>query len=196
MALRDHGRSVERAASRRAQRARLPEAFGEFIAGLARWSWFVTITFKSDAPSCDLARKGIEEWLADIQAAAGGQPIGWIMAEEFGRVGGRWHCHLLASGVSRLHRKFWWREAFRRFGRTRIEPFNPQRAAAFYAAKYAAKSLGAIHFGGLLAGRELDRMAHSQDGRRHWKETLVHSSPPCATHGITVPSAQVERAFF
>jgi hypothetical protein len=196
VSLTDHGDVLAREGRRRAQQALLPNAFGEFITGLATWAWFVTITFKNDAPSRDAALKAIKEWLADIQAAAGARSIGWVVAEEFGRVGGRWHCHLLVSGVSALRRQFWWREAFRRFGRTRIEPFDPDRAAAFYAAKYAAKSFGGIHFGGALGDRELHRLAHSPDGRRYWEDSLSESSQPTTTHGVIVPSANVERLFF
>lgn len=50
--------------------------------------------------------------------------IGWVIAEEFGRIGGRWHVHILIRGASHLRRKKWWRRAFRRFGRTRIEPIH------------------------------------------------------------------------
>ena len=50
--------------------------------------------------------------------------IGWVVAEEFGRAGGRWHVHLLVRGVQHLRRKKWWKRAFRRFGRSRIEPIH------------------------------------------------------------------------
>ena len=50
--------------------------------------------------------------------------IGWVIAEEFGRAGGRWHVHLLIRGVQRLRRKQWWKRAFVRFGRSRIEPIH------------------------------------------------------------------------
>jgi hypothetical protein len=50
--------------------------------------------------------------------------IGWVIAEEFGRAGGRWHVHLLIRGARHLRRKKWWRRAFRRFGRSRIEPIH------------------------------------------------------------------------
>jgi hypothetical protein len=50
--------------------------------------------------------------------------IGWVIAEEFGRAGGRWHVHLLVRGVQHLRRKKWWKRAFRHFGRSRIEPIH------------------------------------------------------------------------
>ena len=50
--------------------------------------------------------------------------IGWVIAEEFGRHGGRWHVHLLIKGVRHLRRRKWWKRAFIRFGRSRIEPLH------------------------------------------------------------------------
>jgi|SRR6516165_7346072 len=58
-----------------------------------------------------------------VEAAATRQ-IGWVIAEEYGKVSGRWHLHLLIRGVQHLRRKKWWRRAFVRFGRTRIEPLR------------------------------------------------------------------------
>jgi hypothetical protein len=155
--LQDHGREVERWAKRKQQRAAMPMAYGDFIAGLAPWDWWVTITFRSEAVP-DLATTRIGEYLAHIQKSTG-KPVGWVLAEEFGSWGGRFHCHLLITGVRRLPRRFWWHEAFRRFGRSEIRPFNPARAAAFYTAKYAAKALGQLHFGGTLAGTDLSLLA-------------------------------------
>jgi hypothetical protein len=56
--------------------------------------------------------------------AAATKAIGWVIAEEFGRVGGRWHVHLLVRGVQHISRRKWWRRAFIRFGRSRIEPIH------------------------------------------------------------------------
>jgi len=176
--------------------AALPPAFGDFLAGLAAWSWFINpITFRGDAPCSDAAMNGIMEWLADIQALAGATEVGWVVAEEFGALGGRWHAHGLVCGVSQLDRRFWWAEAFRRFGRTRIEPFDSARAGAFYGAKYAAKALGKIHFGGTLAGVELSRVVR-KGGRRIWDDSFADSSAPSCTHNVITPSADVERTFF
>lgn len=174
----------------------LPGAFGDFLARVAPWSWFINpITFRGDAPCSDAAMKAIAEWLADIQAHAGASEVGWVIAEEFGALGGRWHAHGLVAGVSRLERTFWWGEALRRFGRTRIEPFDPERAGAFYAAKYAAKALGNIHFGGTLSGVELSRVIRV-NGRRAWDDSFAISSAPKRTHAVALPSADVEKTFF
>jgi hypothetical protein len=132
----------------------MARAFGEFIAGLAPWNWFVNpFSFRVE-PVPDAAIAGIHEFFGLVQREAA-LPVGWMIAEEFGGLGGRFHCHALVTGVGGLRREFWWREAFRRFGRTRIEPFDPKRGAAFYAAKYAAKQLGALHFRWTLVGTDL-----------------------------------------
>lgn len=60
---------------------------------------------------------------SEIRAVAT-RTIGWVIAEEFGRVGGRWHVHLLVGGARHIRRKKCWRRAFVRFGRNRIEPIH------------------------------------------------------------------------
>jgi hypothetical protein len=77
-----------------------------------------------------------------------------MIAEEFGNIEGRYHCHALVAGVAHLRREEWWEKAFEQFGRTKISPFAAEKGGAFYAAKYAAKRLGALHFGGPLPGGE------------------------------------------
>lgn len=102
-------------------------------------------------PVPDKALAEIKDFLFELQEAAGA-PIRAMVAEEFGRKGGRYHAHALIAGVVHLSREEWWTKAFERFGRTRISPFDPQRGGAFYAAKYASKQVGAIHFIGPMPG--------------------------------------------
>ena len=174
----DHRVAQEQAALRCRQRRLLPPAFGEFISELAEWDWFVNpVSFRDNGPlgppPPDLALSRINEYF-DLVQIASSKPVGWVIGEEFGKFGGRYHCHVLVTGVADLHRKFWWAEAFRRFGRTRIEPFDRQRAAAFYAAKYAAKQLGGLHFEGTLAGKKLSdfELSSSSGG----KQTVISSA--------------------
>src|SRR5262249_60693217 len=121
MALTDHRMQQEKWSRRKQHRAVLPEAYGQFISTVAEWDWFVTITFREIIVR-DLAVARIEEWLADIQGAVGGKQIGWLLAEEFGRIGGRFHCHLLFTRVPNQPRKILWRLGFPRIGRTRNRP--------------------------------------------------------------------------
>jgi len=124
-------------------------------------------------PVPDVALAEIGHWLCELQEVAG-QPIKTMVAEEFGRISGRYHCHLLVGGVAHLRRDESWREAFDRFGRTRIEPFDPKRGAAFYCAKYAAKKIGALHFLGAFPG--VDFSAILSPGEPIGREDVVVSA--------------------
>jgi len=75
-------------------------------------------------------------------------------------------------------------------------PFNAEQAAAFYTAKYAAKELGFIHFGGMLAGTTLHQFTHAPDGRREWRDALNESGKGIATHGVVSPSVDLPRDFY
>jgi hypothetical protein len=137
----------------------------------------------ANTPNANATVARIRNWLHEIELAAG-QPIGWILAEEFGRIGGRWHCHLLISGVSQLHRDHWQETACCRFGYTRIERFDPARAGTFYLAKSTSKSAGTIHFGGTLRGRDLTRIEQ--------KASVV----PAVEHPQIATSAELPKSSF
>lgn len=171
------------------------KAFGEFVRELGPWSWFLTVTFRNPLPPPDGAIKRIEEWLADIDAQAG-KPIGWILPEEYGRLGGRWHSHGLVKGTSHLRRDFWWTEGFRRFGQTRIEPVTSHAAVARYVAKYCTKENGKLHFGGTINSSKLSEVRR-RGGRREWTDLLSpESSPGVATKPMVATSDSCEKAMF
>lgn len=225
----DHRIEQERRSRQFRGRQELAPAFGNFIAGLAEWDWFINpITFRDrgrpaggeSAPSVihrdgsmsrygpdprlgawfpssrvrrmggppvpDAALAGVREYLADVGTAAA-TPIGWVIGEEFGNVAGRYHCHILVAGAGSLRRDVWWEEAFRRFGRTRIERFDPGRAAAYYTAKYAAKQLGGLHFGGTLAGVNLEKIEQPKDGIRRGTVVARSAAMPRGFFHMTIP---------
>lgn len=226
--LTDHRAELERRAYFAHARKEIPQAFGNFIAGLAQWDWFINpFTFRnlsraeearlvvpvsSDGnvvrysqdprlvswrppsryalrpgpPVPDAAFARITQYFSNMQASTGG-PIGWVLAEEFGRMGGRYHCHALVTGVAHLRRDVWWDEAHRRFGRTRIEPFDPRKAAAFYTAKYAAKQLGGLHFGGTLAGINLSAARETNLPIRHGVVVARSANVPNEFFHLTLP---------
>jgi len=205
--LTDYRIEQERWARGTRERRKVAWAYGRYVAGIARWDWFVTLTLRGREPQLEeawergelrreanvttckpdpllaryepssrysradtpptpeVALHRIKGWLMDVERAAG-RPIGWVIAEEFGKLGGRWHCHVLVTGVSHLYRRKFWLEAYRQFGYTRIEPYDPARGAAFYAAKYAGRTDGEIHFGGTLTGVDLSECekSHSEGG--------------------------------
>jgi hypothetical protein len=164
--LTDHRTKQERWAWENRERRGLPRAHGNLITDLGPWHWFLTFTFRDsiapfDPPTKASALRRIEEYFRRIQTAAG-HPIGWVIAEEFGRWGGKYHCHALLKGVADLPRDLWRRVANRRFGITEIERFNPTRGAAYYTAKYAGRFNGEIHYGGTLKGVDLSRCVQSR----------------------------------
>lgn len=159
--LTDHRRIQESWTSKQRTERRLLDAYGKFISGLARWTWFATITF-SRIPPCPKEGLGsIVRWMDDLQRAAR-TPVGWVLMEDSGGLGGRWHCHALIAGVEHLRKAVWCKEASRRFGRTLIVSFDPKRGAAFYIAKRAVATSEEIHFGGWLGGRTLPSSQENQ----------------------------------
>jgi len=49
------------------------------------------------------------------------------------------HIHALVTNVTGVSRKAVWERCYRRWGRTRIEPYDPNRGASWYIAKYVGK---------------------------------------------------------
>jgi hypothetical protein len=158
---------LERWARENTQRERLPRAFGKFVAELAEWDWFINpLSFRDrisgfGPPVSNLALKGITEFLLRVQSEAG-RPVGWVIAEEYGQLGERYHSHALITGVRHLSREDWEKEAFRRFGRTRFQVFDRQHGAAVYVTKYAGKLTDRIDFGGFLRGGDLAKCVQSR----------------------------------
>jgi hypothetical protein len=189
--LTDHRFQLERWARENRQRRKMPRAFGMFIARLAAWDWYLNpLSFRDRTPGLgppvpDLALRRITEFLLRVQSEAQ-RLIGWVVAEEFGRLGGRYHCHSLITGVQDLSRQFWQREAYRCFGHTRIAPFDPKRGAALYVAKYEGRLTGEIHLGGTLAGVNLSKceQSHSQGGGR---DVVVSAPLPKSCFHMCLP---------
>src|SRR5690242_8605095 len=94
--------------------------------------------------------KRLEIYFLDLRQAAG-RPIGWVIAEELGDFGLRFHVHALVSGVEELLIPTWQKTAFRRFGISEIKRFHLGIGAGHYIAKHALDESGGLHFGGTLA---------------------------------------------
>ncbi|HLY18327.1 MAG TPA: hypothetical protein VKR61_13935 [Bryobacteraceae bacterium] len=144
--LRDHRQKQVQRAQEAFRRRQAPQQYGEWLQSAARWSWFVTVTFRR-ARGRDVALGELERFLNELEVAAG-EPILWVIAEAFGKIRGRYHCHLLIAGVDRVSIDPWEREAHRRFGWTEIEPYEPSLGGAHYVARNAFARNGELHFGG------------------------------------------------
>jgi hypothetical protein len=104
---------------------------------------------RAQLPSKNSALPKIEKFLLELQEEAG-RPLGWVVAESFGRIGGRWHCHVLIAGASHINMFSWWRRALERFGRCKISKFRKNGGAGYYMAQNALGRGGDFHFGGKL----------------------------------------------
>jgi len=117
----------------------LVEGWGQFLSQFS-WDWFLTLTFREPVGSFR-AHRLFGYFVRDIQKAAG-VPIFWFRADEIGTHLGRFHMHALIGNVGNLRRMTWvdrWNDLA---GYARILPFNAERGAAFYCAKYIAKQSG------------------------------------------------------
>src|SRR5690242_17504309 len=102
----DHRLAQERRAYAAQRDGQMVRDYGEFLSNLKPWAWYLTITFCAEVGR-EPARAAVERYLQELQEAAG-NPIAWVMAEDLGKIGGRYHCHLLVDGVGHLSRKSWW----------------------------------------------------------------------------------------
>ena len=145
-----------RAASRQRQ---LISEYGRFIKNLLDWWWFVTITFRGISadgtnssrcrpPSRDLSFSRLVKFLDELEEATSYGSIGWVLVEDFGTLGGRYHNHILISQLPGVSYEQWRLEAQRRFGRTTFDPYDPSRHATEYIAKRALEDGNNLHFGG------------------------------------------------
>lgn len=120
-------------------RRQLRGAWGQFLSQFP-WDWFVTLTFRNEVPTFRAYRM-VESFLRDIEADAG-VPIHWFRGDEYGPRLGRLHMHLLIGNVAHLRRLYWMDEWNVRAGYARILPFDDNKRAAFYVAKYITKQGG------------------------------------------------------
>lgn len=166
--LTDHRIEVERRTRENREHKLLPRAYGKFVKELAAWDWFINpISLRDRVPGFGppvpgIALSKLNEFLTRLQYDAG-RLIGWVIAEEVGRLG-RLHYHALITGVRDLPRGYWERQAFRCLGHTRIRPYDPKRGAAHYVAKFAGKPNGKlnINLGGFLRERDLSKCEQSR----------------------------------
>lgn len=119
------------------------EDMGAFVAGLASWSWFATFTSRYS----HLSRKAVRRFLAELETAAR-QKITFVVAWEYGEVGGHLHCHALISGVGHMDVSRWVRKANARFGHAHIELFDPKKGGAYYLVQNGSSDGGELEFGG------------------------------------------------
>ncbi len=159
--LTDHRDLQERWAADARRHRRNIQEYGDFFQSMEP-DWMVTITFDTTRhhTSHPKALDSVKRYLAELEDAAG-RSIAWVIAEDLGAVGHHLHFHILVSNVGHLDMRVWWRIAFQRFGRTKIDWAHGTRRS-YYVAKNGLSENGNLHFGGqLLSGGT--RLNHAQE---------------------------------
>ena len=100
------------------------------------WDWWCTLTFKTEY-SPDAADRAFRRWTAELRKDS--PALGFFVGHEIGRQG-RLHLHALIGGLeTHVQRTVAWRRWFRRHGRAQLQPYDSDRGATNYAAKYVTK---------------------------------------------------------
>lgn len=209
--LKDYRNDSERRAARFRPQRRITISYSQFLAGLATWSWFVTLTFRDSAlvirrqdsfepiapwgaqsrliqdityAQRDLALAKVTDFLTELQRAAR-TPVGWVLVEGRGDFG-RMHLHGLVCAVSHLNRDAWEAEAERRFGSARFFRYDPSRPAARYISQHVEREDAGLFFGGVLRGTDLSRSELASRPTLHGSEIANSVELPAAFFHATL----------
>lgn len=122
-------------------RERYWRELGQFIQTYAPWTWWATLTFQTDISEV-AGELAFRDWARSVarEIVRDHVPIAW--ASELQRRGIPAYHALLAvpegrQGFSASVGHRCWRRAHRSAGHTRIERYDPQRGAAYYAAAHS-----------------------------------------------------------
>ena len=125
-------------------------ALGDWLSEY-EWDWFVTQTFREEI-SFPAAARIARRQLLTLESLVKG-PLGAFIALERHKYRGGEdpaslcpHIHILLRGVREaedfgLRRRSIWRMFYEKYGRMRIEPYDPDRGATYYLGKYVAKEI-------------------------------------------------------
>lgn len=102
------------------------------------YDWFCHLTFR-DLPRSYTAINRFNAFIRAIQRKEK-VDIGYYVAMETGMLG-RYHFHALLGGLPGIYIKPWWNWWFTRYGRSKIERYDPKLKASHYVTKYTTKSM-------------------------------------------------------
>jgi len=118
---------------------------GDWLDSMAPWDFWFTITFRYP-PSLPTVRRSMGRFAGSLS------PTLMFWGSESGPCTGRNHVHGLLYfdenrismpllGAVPISAKGIWTKAFRAYGRTHVNAFDPERGAAHYVGKYVTKRL-------------------------------------------------------
>lgn len=112
---------------------------GTWLDSLSDWQYWATFTYRY-SPSLPAIRRSMGWFASEIS------PNLMFWGSESGACTGRNHVHALLSldegaNPSPKQAREIWEVAFRRFGRSHVDIFNPRLGAAHYVGKYVSKTM-------------------------------------------------------
>lgn len=118
---------------------------GEWLDGVSPWTFWATFTYRN-SPSLPSVRRSMSRFNEEIS------PSLMFWGSESGACTGRNHVHALLYfdenrismplfGAVPISSRAIWSKAFKRFGRSHVDVFDPERGASHYVAKYVSKRL-------------------------------------------------------
>ncbi len=140
--------------------AEVNQAWGEWLSGLAKWDWWVTLTFADPPantsgwtrPGWATAKKGWREFVNHVHFFQGipCKPLTWVRGFEIQKWRGAPHIHALIGNIAKpriVAAGTWWEMQYGRIWH--IEKYNPSLGAGFYLCKYVTKEMVDFDWGGL-----------------------------------------------
>ena len=134
------------------------------------WDHFATLTF-ADPRSEHSARRAFAKYIRSLVRLTGGGSVGFFVGYEYGTLG-RLHLHALLRtsapqtrlgpggrprASSRLSEQSVWQTWYDDFGRATVAPYDRQRGAAGYVAKYITKRLAFYDIDNMVLASDIAR---------------------------------------
>lgn len=122
------------------------EAMGSWLSEF-NWDWYATLTFKFEVPNPINAKRYFARWLKDVDKYLGRDSGAFLAVERFKHNFGT-HLHTLVRvglNDSLFNQEVFilpmWDKWFKRYGRAKIEKYDPNLGAGYYVGKYISKEL-------------------------------------------------------
>ena len=139
-------------------KADLRQGWGDWLSELGEraggWEWWVTMTFREPPANAvgwtkigwGYSGKAWDTLINEIGLRKGMHDLWWVRGREYQQWRGVPHFHGLIGGVGDLRRMDLVDWCWRKYGMTRILPYNRELGAGYYLCKYVTKELGDIQF--------------------------------------------------
>jgi len=128
---------------KRGEKGKGVQVFGKWLCGWD-WEWFVSLTFHYDKVGVVWSNKRWQKWIQGIRKRIGHR-VEFVRVTEY-QLRDAIHFHALmlnTGGYMRLRARDLWCNKMKN-GYARVLPYDPNRGAGYYVAKYIVKEFGDI----------------------------------------------------